>query len=116
MLLRNEAPVANAVLVRAVTTNGRDAIGARLELRVGDRLPVDEVRSGGSFISQGDLRVHFRLGRAKHATLNIRWPNGATEEIGRLRAGQLITVRQGGGVASSEPLKKAVSPPASPGP
>jgi len=62
------------------TTSNRDAIGARVTLTSTSRLWVDEVRSGSSYNSSSDLRLHFGLGAETHLqTINIRWPNGATE-------------------------------------
>src|SRR6202030_3560079 len=63
-LLKNVAPhTGNSLLVRALTS-GRDAIGARITLTAGGHKQIDEVRSGGSFMSPSDLPLHFRLGKA----------------------------------------------------
>jgi len=62
-LLKNFGPKGNALLLRAVTASGRDAMGARLTLAVRRRKEIDEARSGGYHISQGDFRVHFGMGR-----------------------------------------------------
>jgi hypothetical protein len=56
---------------------------------------MDEVRSGGSYISQSDLRVHFGLGKAAKADLEIRWPSGLVEKIQGVAANQVITVTEG---------------------
>ncbi len=62
------------------TTSNRDAIGARATLTSVKRLWVDEVRSGSSYNSSNDLRLHFGLGRETHlTTLKVRWPSGVTE-------------------------------------
>jgi hypothetical protein len=97
-LLKNFAYRGNALLVRAVTASGRDAIGARLTLTVGGRQQIDEVRSGGYHVSQGDFRVHFGLGPATKADLTIRWPQGSVETIRDVQANQWITVRERKGV------------------
>ena len=97
-LLKNFGPHGNALLVRAVTASGRDAIGARLTLIAGGRRQIDEVRSGGYHVSQGDFRVHFGLGHATKADLTIRWPQGAVQEIRDIEANQWITVSEGKGV------------------
>jgi hypothetical protein len=53
------------------------AIGAQAEIEVAGRRQRREVRSGGSFQSQGDLRLHFGLGdHAGALTVEIRWPDG----------------------------------------
>jgi len=62
------------------TTSNRDAIGARVTLTSSSRLWVDEVRSGSSYSSSSDLRLHFGLGAETHLqTIKVRWPNGTTE-------------------------------------
>ena len=55
---------------------------------------MDEVRSGGSYISQGDLRVHFGLGKAATAEIEIRWPSGAVDKF-TAKANQILTVTEG---------------------
>jgi enediyne biosynthesis protein E4 len=97
-LLKNFGPRGNALVVRAVAASGRDAIGARLMLTAGGHQLVDEVRSGGSHVSQGDFRVHFGLGAAAKANLTIRWQQGSVETIRDIQANQWITVRESKGI------------------
>jgi hypothetical protein len=59
---------------------------------------IDEVRSGGYHISQGDFRVHFGLGHETRADVTIRWPQGTIETISGVDANQWITVREGKGI------------------
>jgi hypothetical protein len=62
------------------TKSNRSAIGARVTCVTPDGLKrVDEVRSGGSYLSQGDLRLHFGLGRHEQADIEVRWPTGVVE-------------------------------------
>lgn len=62
------------------TSSNRDGIGARVTLRSTKRVWVDEVRSGSSYNSSSDLRLHFGLGAETHlAQIDVRWPNGKTE-------------------------------------
>jgi hypothetical protein len=62
------------------TSSNRDAIGARVTLHSAKRLWVDEVRSGSSYNSSSDLRLHFGLGAETNlTTIQVRWPNGKTE-------------------------------------
>ncbi len=97
-LLKNFAPRGNALAVRLVTALGRDAIGARVTLSADGHKQIDEVRSGGFHISQGDFRVHFGLGRATKADLTIRWPEGAMETLHDVEANEWIVVREGKGI------------------
>ena len=105
-LLKNFGPRGNALLVRAVTASGRDAIGARLTLTAGGREQVDEIRSGGFHISQGDFRVHFGLGHATKADLAIRWPQGKIETVTGVDANQWIVVREGKGIVERHAFTK----------
>jgi hypothetical protein len=106
-LLKNMAlATGNALLVRALTS-GRDAIGARVTLTAGGKKQVDEVRSGGSFISQSDFRIHFGLGKSKVANLSVRWPDGKGETIAGVAAGQIVTIEEGKGVVRKQPLSAA---------
>ena len=82
-----------------VKTN-RDGIGARIKCVTEDGTQIDEVRSGGSYYSQNDLRVHFGLGKnRKVKTLEIRWPSGLVDTLADIAANQFITVKEGAGIA-----------------
>lgn len=77
--------------------DNRDAIGARVEVRAGGRRQVDEVRSGSSYLSQSDLRLHFGLGAATQVDqVEIRWPSGGIQRLTNLQADQVVLVRQSG--------------------
>jgi enediyne biosynthesis protein E4 len=77
------------------TRSNRDAIGARIEIETGGRKQVSEVRSGGSYLSHDDFRVHFGLGDATAVDhVRIRWPNGNTQELGGFDAGQVVTLQE----------------------
>jgi hypothetical protein len=105
-LLKNLGEKGNSILIQALTKTGRDAIGARLTLTAGGKSQVDEVRSGGFYVSQGDFRVHFGLGGETKADLKIRWPDGSTESFSDLPAGHWVTLRQGAGVVKTRKLGK----------
>ncbi len=103
-LLKNSAPrTGNSLLVRAITS-GRDAIGARITLTSGGHKQVDEVRSGGSFISQNDFRLHFGMGKAAAADLSVRWPDGNSESFTAVAANQIVTIEQGKGMIRKQPF------------
>ena len=59
--------------------SNRSAIGARVTARYGGLVQAQEVLSQSSYLSAGDQRLHFGLGAARTADLEIRWPNGNTE-------------------------------------
>ena len=82
MLLVNLALNQNHWLgVRLIgTQSNRDGIGARVTVRGPSRSWVDEVRSGSSYSSSNDLRLHFGLGQdARVEAVQVRWPNGREE-------------------------------------
>jgi enediyne biosynthesis protein E4 len=109
-LLRCDSTLAhNWIKVRAIgVTSNRSGIGARL--RCVTRPPdepkphqqLDEVRSGGSYISQNDLRVHFGIGKAEKVDLlEIRWPSGQIDTLKDVKPNQLIYVEEGKGIVRS---------------
>jgi len=84
------------------TTSNRSAIGARVGCTAGGFTRWQEVRGGGSYISQNDLRVHFGLGdTAKVDRLWVRWPSGLEEEWRELAADQILPLREGSGRKAS---------------
>jgi hypothetical protein len=90
------------VRLEGVRSN-RSAAGARVICVTGNFRQIDEVRSGGSFLSQNDFRLHFGLGDAQRADLlEIRWPSGEVERIQRCGADQIISVREGSGVITGK--------------
>jgi hypothetical protein len=102
-LLNNVGPRAgNSLLVRSVTS-GRDAIGARVTVTASGRKQIDEVRSGGSFISQNDFRLHFGLGKATVADVSVRWLDGKVESFRGVTAGQIVTIEEGKGITHKQP-------------
>ena len=89
--------------LRAVgTRSNRSGIGARFEVRTGDRLQKRWVKSGSSYCSQSELPVTFGLGEAGWADqVEVIWPDGTRESLGRLRADRSYTVREGEGVSAA---------------
>ncbi|HKR32052.1 MAG TPA: CRTAC1 family protein, partial [Terriglobales bacterium] len=90
------------------TKSNRDGIGARITVKAGGRTFVDEVRSGSSYSSSNDMRVHFGLGlTAKIDSLEIRWPSGLVESFDA-KVDTINTVKEGSGTTVA-----TKSPPAS---
>lgn len=87
--------------------SNRDGIGSKITVKLGKRSLVDEVRSGSSYISQNDLRVHFGLGQAtKIDAVEVRWPSGLAEHFDNLSVDSFHTLKEGSGVAAAPPSKK----------
>jgi hypothetical protein len=96
-LLRNDGGNLNRWLsVKLIGgASNRDGIGALVEVVAEGRSQIDEVRSGSSFLSQNDLRLHFGLGAAENVELvKIRWPGGIVEELTGVEANQVLTVSE----------------------
>ena len=96
------------------TKSNRSGIGARLRCVAqipGETKPhsqIDEVRSGGGYFSQSDLRVHFGLGKAdKVDVLEIHWPSGQVDAIKDIKANQLVYVKEGAGVVRTAQFETA---------
>jgi enediyne biosynthesis protein E4 len=82
------------------TTSNRSAIGARVRVTAGDSTQVHEVRGGGSYLSQNDLRVHVGLGTATRVDrLEIRWPNGLEEAWSDIAINRVHVLTEGTGRA-----------------
>jgi len=109
-LLENQIKYPNHwITFKAIgTTSNRDGIGARITVKAGSRTFVDEVRSGSSYISNNDMRVHFGLGKeTKISSVEVRWPSGLSERFDNVTVDKINTVKEGSGVAvKSDPPKK----------
>jgi hypothetical protein len=109
-LLKNFGPrLGNSILIRALTKTSRDAIGAQVTVASGGRSQMAEVRSGGSFMSQSDFRLHFGLGSAISADISIRWPDGNVDHFHTVAADQVVTFQQGKGLINRQPYVHARS-------
>jgi len=79
------------------TKCNRDAIGARVRVTAGGVTQTDQVRSGDSYFSTNDLRLHFGLGEATSIDrVEIRWPDRQEEKYERLAVNREYALRQGG--------------------
>jgi enediyne biosynthesis protein E4 len=108
-LLRNDVRGSNHWLkVQLVgTKSNRSAIGAQVTAIYGERRQAQAVLGQSSYLSVNDRRLHFGLGGAATADLEIRWPNGATEKVAGVAADQLVVVKEGAGVVRAEKLRRA---------
>jgi len=113
MILRNRGvPGRHWVsLELAGTKSNRLATGARITLSAGGITQTDQVRSGGSYLSQSDFRVHFGLGTAtKIDSVEIRWPAGTTDVIKNLEADKFYGVLEGKGLVPFEQIRPTTPP------
>ena len=116
-LLRCDSKLQNNwVKVRTIgVKSNRSGIGARVRCVVqmaGETKPhqqIDEVRSGGGYFAQNDLRVHFGIGNAsKIDVLEIRWPSGVVDTLKDIQPNQLVYVREGEGIVRKESFASSV--------
>jgi enediyne biosynthesis protein E4 len=102
----------------AGSNSNRLAIGAKLKLIAAGMTQTDEIHSGGSYLSQNDLGVHFGLGSATLIdALEIRWPSGAVDTLKGLAADRQYAVLEGKGIVPAEQIRpqRANTPAGKPG-
>jgi hypothetical protein len=101
-LLRNDvSPGANWLKLKLTgTKSNRSAVGARVTVRYGSLTQVQEVMSQSSYLSVNDRRLHFGLGPAKIADIEIRWPNGARQSFAKVDANHLLLVNETTGITA----------------
>ena len=111
MILRAEADVQNhwiSLELRGAKGNLL-ALNARVRVTAAELIQEDEVRSGGSYLSQNDMRLHFGLGKHSRADkVEVTWSSGAKETLANLAADRFYVVQEGKGVISTHPA--ATSP------
>jgi enediyne biosynthesis protein E4 len=105
-LLRNDVTGTNRwIKVRLVgTKSNRSAIGATVIAAYGGRRQAQAVTSQSSFYSANDPRLHFGLGKAESADLEVRWPSGRVDRFEKLESNRLVVIEEGKGVTSARPL------------
>ena len=100
-LLRNDGGNKNNwIIVKTIgTKSNRNGIGAKVKVVAGDLTQLDEVRSGGSYISQNDLKLHFGLEKRTSVDLiQVRWPSGAVDTLKDVAVNKIVTVKEGKGL------------------
>ncbi|MEQ1473803.1 MAG: CRTAC1 family protein [Candidatus Acidiferrum sp.] len=90
----------------AGTRSNRLALNARIKIVAGGVTQTEEIHSGGSYLSQNDLRVHFGLGAVgKIDSVEIRWPSGKVENLGALPSDKFYSVLEGSGIVSPDRVR-----------
>jgi hypothetical protein len=113
MILRPEGAAQNdwISLTLLGTRSNRLALNARVRVTAGDLVQTDEVRSGGSYISQNDLRLHFGLGSHDHVDkVEVFWPSGTEDTYTQLTANRFYTLVEGTPVPTSQPPNTGFHP------
>lgn len=96
-LLENVTPSAGGWIgfELADPTAEREALNARVTIRTGKGSQWRENRSGGTYISESDPRLHFGLGGAEITGIEVRWRDGTVERLGALEPGAYYRVVRG---------------------
>ncbi len=112
-LLRNDGGNGNnSVLIKTIgVKSNRDGIGASVKIVSGDLTQIDEVRSGGSYLSQSDLRLHFGLEKQSRIDLiEVHWPSGKIDKIAGAGVNKIITIKEGLGLVEQKDYKSGGQP------
>ena len=85
--------------------SNRDGIGAKIKVICEGLTQINEVRSGSSYLSQNDLRVHFGLGKSDTVDLlEVIWPSGLVERFENLSVNRVVIVQEGSGIIKGTSL------------
>ena len=112
-VLRNDGGNGNnSILIKTIgVKSNRDGIGARIKIVSGDLTQIDEVHSGGSYLSQSDLRLHFGLEkRTKIEVIEVHWPSGSIDKIVDAGVNRILTIKEGQGIVAQTDYKSGVQP------
>lgn len=108
-ILRNDGGNRNNFLTLELIggKSNRDAYGARVKVMAGDLVQIDEKRSGGSYLSQNDARLHFGLEqRTKVDAVEVRWPSGVRQKFTNLTVNSFIRIKEGDPAYNLIPYRK----------
>ncbi|HEY0461781.1 MAG TPA: CRTAC1 family protein [Pyrinomonadaceae bacterium] len=111
MILKNEGDKTNhwLTLELGARTGNPLAIGARVRVTTGNVVQTEEIRSGTSYLSQNDLRVHFGLGKAAKAdVIEIRWNSGKVETLKDVPADKFYAVLETEGIVPVEKIRPKI--------
>jgi hypothetical protein len=107
-LLRNDAPPHNHWLkIKLVgTKSNRSGIGARVTVRYGGRVQMQELVSQSSYLSSNDPRLHFGLGAATEVDIEVFWPSGTLQKLLKVAVDRILTLNEGVGVVLGKVLPR----------
>ena len=96
LIKQTSRPSGHWILLKlAGARSNRSALGAKVKLTAGARSQIDEVRSGGSYLSQNDLRLHFGLGSATRVDrIEISWPSGAHQILEGVAVDRIVSIEE----------------------
>ena len=74
-------------------------------MQYGNKIQAQDLVSQSSYLSSNDPRLHFGLGSATSAEIEIRWPTGASESFQNVAADQMVIIREGSGIVRQVNLR-----------
>jgi hypothetical protein len=98
----------NWIKIKLIGTHcNRTAVGARVRVLTGKHAQMDEVHTGGSVMSQSDLRLHFGVGQAKTIDLiEVKWPTTwKKEKFADVEVNQILTIKEGAGIIKADKIQ-----------
>ena len=103
-VLRNDGGNAkNWLLVRLNGTRwNRFGLGARVRVSAGGLSQIGEATTASSIFSTNDPRLHFGLGDAREADIEVIWPGDKTQMFKAVAANRIVTIDQDKGIAPSQ--------------
>jgi hypothetical protein len=93
------------------TRSNRLALNTRVKITAGELIQTDEVRSGGSYLSQNDLRLHFGVaGHREAQKVEVFWPSGKTETFTNLAADRFYCLKEAAGIVPCSEIRPEPRP------
>jgi hypothetical protein len=90
----------------AGTKSNRLALNARVKVVAAGMTQTDEIHSGGSYLSQNDLRLHFGVGSAKKLDkMEVYWPSGGVESFTDLAVDKFYSILEGQGIVAADRIR-----------
>jgi hypothetical protein len=107
-LFLNQGSTNHALRIKLIgTKSNRDGIGAVVSVKSASTTQKQTLHSGSSYLSSSELILTFGLAASTKAdTIEVHWPSGATDHLSNINADQIITIREGSGLAHAKPLEK----------
>jgi enediyne biosynthesis protein E4 len=107
-LFRNTGATNHSLRIKLVgTKSNRDGIGSTVKVTAGSDVQSKSLCSGSSYLSSSELVLTFGLASHKQAdAIEIHWPSGQVDHLSNVAADQIITVKEGQGIAAAKPLAK----------
>ena len=102
-LLRNDSETDNHWLMvktigaQPTSASNLDGIGAKVRIITKNQTLISEVRSGSSYMSQNDMRVHFGLGKdlKQIDLLEVSWPSGTVDRLNNIALDTIVYIKEG---------------------